>query len=554
MAEMIPPRLRKGCPTSERKVFKALSEQLPNTCTVYHSVAWQGRGALGDDPRDGECDFVIVHPAKGILCMEVKGGGISCDGSKGQWLSEDRNGKKHKIKNPLSQVVDSKHALLDCLKALSGWPSVRMNVGHCVAFPDCSYSAKFTGPQVKREILLFSEDLRRIEEKILTAYDFYSPSYPIQPISDQALSLLRNFLAPSFELKTLASFLRDTEEEIISLTDAQLTVLDSLARNRRFAVCGGAGTGKTLLAREKAVRLANSGMRTLLTCYNRPLADFLASTVLGVKNLTVLGFQQLCDQMAKAAGIKISAEKFDSHYYEELLPNALYDALEKLPARRFDALVVDEAQDFPEEWWIPLQMVLEDPDRGILFVFYDDNQRIYRRESKFLKEFPNIGLPTNLRNTKKIYQLADLFYHGGKFDHEGPAGRKVDYIEAEPGHLEETIGDHLKKLIEEEDVDPSDIAVLTGRSRDHNFLARNGKYGKYSVTRNVQEGKVLFESIHRFKGLERPIVILTQLRTALENDELLYVGITRARSHLIVISSAPTVRALRTRLQKLRSR
>src|SRR5262249_49143392 len=160
---------------------------------------------------------------------------------------------------------------------------------------------------------------------------------------------INNRLAPSFELRTLRSCLKDTEEEIIRLTEAQFKVLDQLSRNRRFAVCGGAGTGKTLLAREKAIRLANSVMHTLLTCYNRPLADFLASTTVGVKNLTVLGFPQLCDHMAKEARIEISSEVYDRTYYEEVLPNALCDAFKKIPKARFDAIVVDEAQDF-HEW------------------------------------------------------------------------------------------------------------------------------------------------------------------------------------------------------------
>ena len=46
-------------------------------------------------------------------------------------------------------------------------------------------------------------------------------------------------------------------------------------------------------------------------------------------------------------------------------------------ARRYDALIVDEAQDFHPDWWVPLQLLLEDPDEGSLYVFYDDNQRIF---------------------------------------------------------------------------------------------------------------------------------------------------------------------------------
>lgn len=550
MAEMIPVHPIGNCPSSERKVFMALNRGLPGTCKVFHRVAWQSVGGPDERPMDGETDFVIIHPEKGIVCLEVKGGGISCDGQ-GQWHSKDKNGKKHKIKDPISQAVQSKHTLFRYLKfneCIDG----RVNLGHCIAFPDCSYDSRFTRPDVNREILLFSEDLRHIEDRIPQIFDFFQgKSRPIS-LNESSLQKIHSLLAPSFELRTLRSFLRDAEEEIIRLTDAQFKVLDELARNRRFAICGGAGTGKTLLAREKAVRLANSGMRTLLVCYNRPLADFLTATTVGNKHLSILDFHQLCDQMAKAARIEIT-EKRDKHFYESEAPNVLLDALAKLPDRRFDAIVIDEAQDFSEEWSVALLMALEDPDVGIVFAFYDDNQRIYDRQNPLLNKLPNRSLSTNLRNTKKIYQLADLYYRGGRFDHDGPAGRKVEFVEAESGRLEETIVKCLKELIEEEEVDPFDIAVLTGRSAEQNFLIKNGKIGPFPVTHNVlQTKKILFETIRRFKGLERPIVILTQLRGTLNDEELLYVGITRARSHLIVISSSQTVRAFRKQIQKLK--
>ena len=74
MARMFPERVDPGTPLSERKVFEAF-ERLDDDWLVFHSVAWQGRrhGRQGD----GEADFVIAHPAKGITIVEVKGGAIS---------------------------------------------------------------------------------------------------------------------------------------------------------------------------------------------------------------------------------------------------------------------------------------------------------------------------------------------------------------------------------------------------------------------------------------------------------------------------------------------
>ena len=49
--------------------------------------------------------------------------------------------------------------------------------------------------------------------------------------------------------------------------------------------------------------------------------------------------------------------------------------------RLFDPIIVDEAQDFEDTWWIPLPDLLKEPDNGVFYVFFDDNQRIYTQIS-----------------------------------------------------------------------------------------------------------------------------------------------------------------------------
>ena len=85
------------------------------------------------------------------------------------------------------------------------------------------------------------------------------------------------------------------------LTEDQARILDSLQSRRRVAVSGGAGTGKTVLAMEKAKRLAHEGIQTLLTCYNQRLASHLADSCAGIENLDVMSFHQLCRRRVKHA-------------------------------------------------------------------------------------------------------------------------------------------------------------------------------------------------------------------------------------------------------------
>ena len=106
----------------------------------------------------------------------------------------------------------------------------------------------------------------------------------------------------------------------------------------------------------------------------------------------------------------------------------------------------------------------------------------------------------------------------------------VDQVQ---GDLARELGRLLHRLINEEQVPPGDIAILLGRRPESIGLPRQGSICAFPIT-NAQEpdpGRVTLETIHRFKGMEAPVVILTGLegmfaRTA---ETLLYVGMTGAK-------------------------
>jgi superfamily I DNA and RNA helicase len=87
------------------------------------------------------------------------------------------------------------------------------------------------------------------------------------------------------------------------------------------------------------------------------------------------------DQLGKAARLK----HMDMDAFREKAPDMLMDAASLIHTpgsgaedKLFDAIIVDEAQDFEDTWWIPLPELLRDPQDGVFYVFFDDNQRIYR--------------------------------------------------------------------------------------------------------------------------------------------------------------------------------
>src|SRR5262249_6472256 len=88
---------------AECKVYAALEKSLDRSYTVFYGVAWLARRP-GDGARDGEIDFVVAHPERGVLLLEVKGGRVARDAGTGIWVSIDRNGKPHRIQDPLAQL------------------------------------------------------------------------------------------------------------------------------------------------------------------------------------------------------------------------------------------------------------------------------------------------------------------------------------------------------------------------------------------------------------------------------------------------------------------
>ena len=274
--------------------------------------------------------------------------------------------------------------------------------------------------------------------------------------------------ARSFEVAPLAaprvgSRLAAQEERRLMLTREQMRLLDYVRSHRRVAVRGGAGTGKTVLAVEKARRLAGEGFRTLLTCYNRQLADHLARVCTGTENLDVMSFHQVCHRQVaradRASGRDLLSEAKVTYpgrdLYDVQLPNALAYSIDVLPDR-YEAIICDEGQDFREEFWVPLELMLEDYDASPLYVFYDDNQNIYSRASTFPIPGEPLSLTMNCRNTAQIHAAAYARYRGAPVSPPDNDGPEVVFDRAQSRPAQATrIGARIVDLIAREGVSPA---------------------------------------------------------------------------------------------------
>ena len=110
---------------------------------------------------------------------------------------------------------------------------------------------------------------------------------------------------------------------------------------------------------------------------NRPLADFLAK---GADGYSVTNFHRLCYELCQAAGVpfEVPAQSREQRgFWDEEAPLLLLQALESRPDELFDAVVVDDGQDFRLDWWPAVEGLLREPGTSRLAVFFDPNQNIY---------------------------------------------------------------------------------------------------------------------------------------------------------------------------------
>lgn len=542
---------------AELTLYTALAEQLGPDYAILHSVAWISRPG-GGGPREGETDILIAHPVRGLLAVEVKGGRVSLDYQTRTWISIDGNDVSHDIKNPFDQARRGKFALLEKLKESPAWKRLgirRFNLGYAVFVPSVGDGDRLRGPDAPAEIIGDRRDLSGLSEWVKQAFDYWAgEAGPGQQIGTRGVDVLVALFARTVSTRPLLSArIADEEDARLSLTIQQATILDMLRRQRRVMIAGGAGTGKTLIAREKAVRLASEGMRTLLLCYNRGLADHLREQCSRIEGLDVATFHQVChrwiDSVKSKNGRNLLTEaradlprgdEFDHH-----MPMALANAVDTL-GPIYDAIVVDEAQDFGDEYWLPIEMLLTRPDEAMLYVFLDENQDIYRRSANIPVSGEPMVLDRNCRNTDAIHAAAYGHYRGAVV--EPPEISGVEVVRLAASEMEKqakSIGSLVTKLVVDEGVPPHEIAILLCDPADR--PARERALKKLPLPATVKLGRVedfspgslTVDTVARFKGLERAVVILWAFDSCdVGTDrETLYVGMSRAKSVLYLCGS-----------------
>lgn len=512
---------------AEQRVWEALCEHLPDDAVVLAGTLLQ------DGATEREIDLLVVWPGLGVAAIEVKGGHVTrADGTWWQGSGEGR----HPI-DPVAQVQAAKHTLLRLLDR-QGLDAARSRTAHLVALPHVFVPTTWDAPELPRTMLLDREDVTdgaAAVHAIRRAIEDHGTGHA--PLDDAAAQALVDWLTGGFpsQAETLAAAAQ-YEDHLDRLTREHANAMRYLDAVPRVHVVGGAGTGKTWLALEHSRRRARAGERVALMCYSRGLARYLERTTAtwpARERPAYVGlFHELPVRWGAAPG-----DDSDPLDWEERLPRELGDLAAARPADElFDAVVVDEAQDFGDAWWPAVLRCLRDPDRGRLTVFSDDGQRVFPRTGTAPVELTVVELDENLRSTKQIAQLCGAL-HSGVTKPRGWAGAPVRVVDVPAGDAVTCADDAVEALLAE-GWEPGQIALLTTGRRHPVQVEEVERVGHHEYWDGYFRGAdVFYGHVLGFKGLERTVVVLAVngVRDAERARTMLYTGLSRARVLLVVV-------------------
>ena len=436
-------------------------------------------------------------------------------------------------------------------------------------------------PEFERSDVIDAHDLRRPISASINGIvrnrlrDFQPRSGERYPTPSQLRAIVA-YLRPDFDLVVAKSVsLARTEAKLMSLTEEQYDRLDELEENPRCLFEGAAGTGKTLLALEYARRANDAGAKVLLVCFNRLLGDWLKLQTEGTQ-MTTGTWHEILKEIIASSSVR---KEFSEHeraalnnqdlatLFEELYPFYGEIALEELN-NPFDVLVMDEGQDlFDQATFDLMNRTIKGGLAGGTWGIFGDftRQALYDNASgsiaalsEYSAHFVRAKLTLNCRNTRRIAEETAII--GGfstppyKLGHE--AGMPVEHrYWRSPYSLVKTLTETIHRLASD-GVPIDDVMILSPRRLENSAVASVEQICDMplfdcSRTLDTPQRCIRFSTIHSFKGLESQVVILVDIEEVDDDrsQSLLYVGMSRARSLLILMIHERARESIDTRIR-----
>ena len=542
-----PPRLSPRL-ASEREVLAAL-KTLPPEAHVFVRLAILD----ADSNRDRELDFLVIHPELGLVIVEVKGHGVEPRGD--HWVRIHPDGTEQRLEEtPGEQMARQQYLLLRFLKQadLGFVPQIT----RVLALPALQVKAgQGLGPDLPACRILTREKLRNPFVALREAVSGGRPwehwrtleqavPYRIRP---QVLRGLLDALTPMLmPPPTLGELLE--AEGAVQDRDAQL-ILDHLAHNfsqGRYHVSGSPGSGKSLLGRKVARLWAAEGRKVLVVAFNKALTYATQNALddLITSRQAVVGtYHDLAVNLLEEAQA-LPAFTTSATFFNEALPEAMRRSLGDI-RQRWDALVVDEAQDLEPAWVEQLLGLLRDPAGDPVLVLEDPGQSLFREGRHQVGQPWRLEL--SLRQNPAIRRAAILALPTCGWTPPGPEEGQAEAVvtrASSPASWKADLADVLETF-RKDGLEPGQVLILAPH-RASTLAIRDGELlGPWAVNTvpdwwdGEKAGQVRFGTVQGFKGLEADAVIyLAPGYPHKDGPRLRYTALSRARHRVVILDKA----------------
>lgn len=581
MAQMYPRRVAANTQFGEKLVYAEL-EKLPDDWVVFHDF-WEHYRDHNGQYVNYEADFVVLVPDFGYVVLEVKDWPHAriVNGmweSKGSYAGADWVRMGHKV-SPLHQADIACQRLKTGLSEAGIFPKERdwQPERRCMAILTTCIPEEFDTAPVAEDARLANrtnlplttlyvcgeEALRHgLKERILSL--FVKRRRLGRHMTAEMMAAITSYLAPSLYFRMdLQNYLRLMDEAAAPLQEL-LPLLEESKGGIHVEGC--AGSGKTVLATREAARQAanlprDGKHRLLMLCYNHNMANALRrhpELLAQADVLTISNFHEYCEHTllgpAGQSGLMDRSGEGDP-----LSDAALaYLSEHTADAPVYDAIFVDEAQDFRSAWWKLIERWLH--PEGKLYIFADSRQKLYAHRGPLPSLPTRIRLRRNLRNAREIAEYSAAYL---------PEPRRTESLNLcgtaplilpgtdDPQERAECVRACIRHIRDNNNlhVPNRDIVVLSPWSSrnarscfphltdildfaDHAETAEEIRERHLRCDR-LDSKKILGDTIKSYKGLESAYIILTDICAEDEshgfNLDAFYVACTRAKFGLCIV-------------------
>jgi hypothetical protein len=517
---------------------------------------------------DREGDFVILGPTGGVLVLEVKGGDLRKLSTVGRWEGSNRD-------HPVVQLAAEWRAVIDALLQSANAKEVPF-VAKALCLPDIDIDPKMPSyREIDRNLIVDRDDLVSFEA---TWRRLFAKRF--QTITAKEREVFLETFAKEISPNAIRHFISETERIILRHTVAEYHVLDMLRENRQLVVEGGPGSGKTWLALEQAFRFANDGLQVLFLCYNVALAEQLSVLVSKRKaqkgGVIVRSWESLSRELLDAAGVGWDNPTSPTErevYFGDVVPSLMRDIVRgQLFGPRFDALVVDEAQDHDtcwpgsesddtnSGWWEIYWKLLREKTDARMGIFYDQAQRpLFRHKERFeaarvfkqLSQPAHVNLLFTLRYSLPIFrflksllsQATTALVDNLRSRTTLPEGPDVELYDVEPTQTAVKLEEIVARWVRDGFCRSDEILILSPHgTKAKTSLANHSRIAEWPVV-GIDErkpGNLALLSVNKAKGLDSLAVILIDVqkfeKLGTPQEQMNYfMGASRSRQLLAIL-------------------